>query len=304
MAVKTIDVISPPTTREETSELQPEANAYPLPPLPTFDWEVGYREVYDPETGTFDQVQLTLLELMYPTEEDVGVVKVSQSPIHDLWTNWLKVMLQVFLQARQWFVTNDVLIHWGRKGAPPKSPDLAAMPGGHLPARTEKSYLVGRDGPLPAFILEITSEDSRPADMDEKPLVYAAVGVKEMLVVDFWPEEGDDWQLLGYRLEDSPYYMEIEPDEEGGLTFETVGLRFVARGHERIDVYDIATGERLLTPAELRVHAEAEAARAEAEAARAETQAARAQAEAAAREAAEARIAELEARVRELESRS
>jgi len=63
----------------------------------------------------------------------------------------------------------------------------------------EKSYRVHRDGPVPAFVLEITSEDTRAIDLQAKTLHYAAVGVREMLIIDFWPEDGGAWQPLGYR---------------------------------------------------------------------------------------------------------
>lgn len=75
-----------------------------------------------------------------------------------------------------------------------------------------------------------------------------------------------------------------------------MGLRFVAVGRERVEVYDARTGERLLTPEELRGYTEGEAA-ARAEAGR------RAQEEAMARAEAERRVAELEARLRELQAR-
>ncbi|MBE7470836.1 MAG: hypothetical protein DPW09_34885 [Anaerolineae bacterium] len=261
---------------------------YPLPPLPTFDLEVGWREVYDLATGQFKQEPLTLLQILYPQDEDVGVVTMPQSALHDLWISWLKVMLWNFL-GQSWLLTHDVIIHWARDRAPAKSPDLAAIPGGRLPAEDNPSYLVGRDGPLPAFVLEITSRDTRQVDLHEKPLLYAAVGVKEFLIIDLLTRRRQGWQLIGYRLEDGPYYEELSPDADGGLTFETIGLRFVAVGRERIEVYDAQTGTRLLTPPE------AEAARAKAEA--------RAETEKAARLQAEARAAELEARVRELEAR-
>jgi Uma2 family endonuclease len=287
----------PPTVAPEKTVSEPSpAVAYPMPPLPTFDWEVGYKYVYNPQAGAYDQVPLTLLDILYPTEEDIGRLKMVQSPHHDLWTNWLKVMLWNYLGSQDWLVTNDVLIHWGRKGAPPKSPDVAVMPGGQLPAQTEKSYRVHRDGPLPVFVMEITSEDTRVVDLQAKTLHYAAVGVKELLIIDFWPDDEGPWQLLGYRLEESPYYQRIAPDDQGGLTFETIALRFVAVDQERIEVYQAETGARLLTPEELKAHAEAEAARADAETARAD-------AEAAARAQAEARVAQLEARLQELQAR-
>lgn len=257
--------------------------------LPTFPLEVGYRYVYNPASQKHDQVPLTLLEFLYPIEEDIGAVVMPESPLHDLWTNLLAIMLRGYLSSAEWLVISDVLIHWGQPRAPAKAPDLAAVPGGRMPAQTEKSYRVGRDGPIPAFALEITSEETRQSDLYEKTLLYAAVGVREMLVIDILSEPADPWQLLGYRLEDSPFYREIEPDVDGGLTFETIGLRFMAIGRERIEVYEAATGERLLTPDELKARAEVEAARAEAEAT--------------ARAKAEARAAQLEAQLRELQAR-
>lgn len=233
-----------------------------LPELPTYSLEVGYRTVYDAATQTWRDVPLTLLELLYPTEDDVGAVKMAQSPLHDIWCRLLAVMLQSYLSAQQWLITNDVLIHWGRPRAPTKSPDIAAMPGGRLPAEDQKSYRVGRDGPLPAFVAEITSEDTRDIDLHTKRLDYAAVGVKEYLVIDILTPFSEPWRLLGYRLEEQPTYQQLSPDEQGGLTFATVGLRFMAVGRERIEVYDVATGQRLLTADELKAQAEAAEARA------------------------------------------
>jgi Uma2 family endonuclease len=283
-----------PPAENRTAEGAPQVTAHPaandtLPDLPTYSLEVGYRTVYDAATQSWREQPLTLLELLYPTEDDVGAVKMAQSPLHDIWCRLLAVMLQSYLSAQQWLVTNDVLIHWGRPRAPTKSPDIAAMPGGRLPAEDQKSYRVDRDGPLPAFVAEITLEDTRDIDLHTKRLDYAAVGVKEYLIIDILTPRTQPWRLLGYRLEDQPTYQPLTPDEQGGLTFATVGLRFVAVGRERVEVYDVATGQRLLTPDELK--------------AQAETEAARAKAEAKARAAAEAQAAALADRVRELEAR-
>ncbi|MFQ5854560.1 MAG: Uma2 family endonuclease [Anaerolineae bacterium] len=284
MALKTPPMPPPTVGAEEPAAVPAPAAESTLPALPTFDLEVGWRYVYNPATGVHDQVPLTLLDILYPLEDEAIVMP--ESPDHDLWTRWLANMLEGFL--RGWLILCDVLIHPARKSVPAKAPDIAAIPGGRRPETPEKSYRVPRDGPIPAFVVEITSEDTRVTDLQEKTLYYAAVGVREMLIIDMWPEDGGPWRLLGYRLEDSPYYREIALDAEGGMTFETVGLRFVAVGQERIDIYDVETSERLLTPEELKEHAEAEAARAEAEAT--------------ARAKAEARAAELETRLRELQA--
>ncbi|MCE7988398.1 MAG: Uma2 family endonuclease [Caldilinea sp. CFX5] len=244
-----------------------------LPDLPTFPLEAGWRTVYDAATERYLQQPLTLLDILYPSEDDVGVVYMAQSPLHNLLTDLLSVMLSTYLGARDWLILHDVLVLWGVRGIPPKSPDLAAIPGGRRPI-DEKSYRVGRDGPIPAFVIEVTSTETRNEDLDNKPLHYAALGIKEFLIIDILNETTGDWDLIGYRLEDGPYYRRLSLDAEKGITFTTVGLRFVAVNRTRIEVYDSATGQRLLTSQELKTQAEAQAARA----------------------------AELEKRVRELES--
>jgi hypothetical protein len=84
-------------------------------------------------------------------------------------------------------------------------------------------------------------------------------------------------------------YRELTPDADGGLTFPAIGLRFVPVGRKRVDVFDLATGERLLNPEEQKAKAEAEAERA-----RAETERANA--------AVEAQLAEAMERLRKLEN--
>ena len=150
-----------------------------LPDLPTFPLEAGFRQIYDPETGVSQHFPLTLLDFLYPSDEDVGVVIMPETPLHDIWTNFLVIMLRTYLLADQWLVLGDVIIHWGRRGAPAKAPDITAIPGGRLPEAHQKSYRVGRDGPLPVFALELTSSETRLVDLQEKPLLYAAVGIKE-----------------------------------------------------------------------------------------------------------------------------
>ena len=280
--------------RSEQPGSEPEGR-YPLPELPALDRETwGYKYVRDEATGEVQEVPLTLLDILYPTGEEIHV---AENWRHHWLAHLLEATIRLFLAESGWVVIGNVYIHWGRAGVPPLAPDLAAMPAGRYPGEGE-SYQVGRHGPLPSFVLEVTSPHDRWNDLERKVVDYAAIGVREYLVIDMWPEDGGDWRLLGYRLGQGPFYEQIGPDAPGGVTFETIGVRFVGVGRERVEPYQATTGERLLPPAELaaleaRARAEAEA-RAAAEAARAET-------EAQARAEAEARIAELEARLRKLE---
>ena len=235
--------------------------------LPTFPLDVGWREFDDPETGQRCRAPLTLLDIHYPTEDDIGVVFMAQSIIHNIWCMILANLLRTYLDASKFLVTQDNLIYWERGTIPPNAPDLAVIPGGKTSPDEHNSFRVGRDGPIPAFVVEITSKGTCSEDLTIKPTKYAAIGIKEYLIIDFRTHKNKDWALIGYRLEaSSPYYKKMKPDADGGLTFETIGLRFVAVKRERIDVYNTATGERLLTLDEQKARAEAaEAARLEKE---------------------------------------
>jgi Uma2 family endonuclease len=270
--------------------------------LPTFPLESGWRTVRDPVTGAAQELPLTLRDILFPTEDDIGVVYMAQSPLHNLLTGLLYTMLQTYLGPRAWLILHDVLVLWGVRGVTPKSPDIAAFPGGRFPYG-EKSYRVGRDGPMPTFVIEVTSADTRQEDLLIKPYHYAALGIREYLIIDLLNNASEPWDLIGYRLDAGPFYRRLPADPAGGITFATVGLRFVAVDRTRIEVYDSTTGERLFTSEELKAQATAESERAASEAARAEAESERAEVATAARLAAEARAAAAEAEVLALKSR-
>lgn len=245
--------------------------------LPTFPIETGFWERFDPETNTLHRYPLTLLDLLFPDQDELGVLVMPESPLHDLWSGQLAFTIRANLKQRNWLILHDVFIYWPQRFVPPAAPDLAIIPDAPQLAENVKSYHVGQDGPLPIFVAELISESSRTHDMETKRTFYASMGIKEYLVVDLLPLEAGPWCVYGYRLENEPYYTPIANDEDGGVTFTSVGLRFVPVGRSRIEVYDLTTNERLLMPDELK---------------------ARAVAADAARVAAEARVAELEAILR------
>lgn len=154
------------------------------------------------------------------------------------------------------------------------------------------SFIVGRDDPLPSFVIEVTSPHFLDNDIVRKPLDYAALGIAEFLRIDPWSNRDAPWQLTGYRLGSGPFYNEITPDAEGGLTFQTIGLRFVGIGRETVQVFEAVIGEQLTPPEDWLQQAQAAAeARVQAEERAVEAEA-RAAVEAQARAEAEARLAE------------
>ena len=259
-----LKTMTPPIKRTKAKTIAKPTALVPSA-LPAFSWEAGYRIVTDLETGEQQAVPLTLFDILYPSEADIGAVFMAQGPLHDLWSRVLAVMLQAYLATDHWLILHDVFVRWGQTGIRPLAPDITAIRGGKMPPKGERSYAVGRDGPLPEFVVELTSEETRTADLEAKKVLYAALGVKEYLIIDLLPETGDAWQLIGYRLGETPYYETLVPDDADGLRFTTVGLRF-AVAEQRIEVYDLATGERLLNNEEANLRAATEAkARAELE---------------------------------------
>lgn len=252
---------------------------YPLPALSSLDWEWGYKFARNEETGECEQLPLTLLDILYPTGEEMYV---AENWTHHWLAGLLEMMMRLHLSEAGWLVFGNVFIHWGRPGISPIAPDVTAVSVGDYPGHGE-SYHVGRHGVNPSFVIEITSPRNRENDLIRKRQDFAAVSVPEYLVIDLWPKKGQTCQLLGYRLEGA-FYRQLTPDSEGGLTFQTVGLRFVAVGRSEVKIFDTQTGEMLSRPDEwqsqvrellqARLAAEAKAAQ-EAEARRAEAQARR-----------------------------
>ncbi len=81
------------------------------------------------------------------------------------------------------------------------------------------SYRVGHDGPAPLMVVEVLGRRSlQQHDLTIKPLVYAQLGVKELLFVDTTGEIlTEKLQLRRLQLRDETW-MTVVPDESGMLT--------------------------------------------------------------------------------------
>jgi hypothetical protein len=146
-------------------------------------------------------------------------------------------------------------------------------------------YKVWVEGKAPDVVFETTSRKTRRKDTQEKPGLYAQLGVKEYFLFDP-DQEYLEPQLQGYRLNGGEY-VRIEADDAGYLLSQELGLR-LAVSDEHVQFFRLDTGERLLTHAERadreKDWAEREAERAKQEAERVKQEAERAKLEAAARQ--------------------
>ena len=136
--------------------------------------------------------------------------------------------------------------------------------------------------------MEFSSENTWTKDLTDKKDIYASLNIKDYILYDaeglYLPS-----QLMGFELVDG-VYIEIQPDENGGIRSSSLDLDFRIRDNE-IAICKQSAGKWVRT-------------RAEAAEARAEEEAARAQQEANARQKAEAEIAQLREQLARLQARS
>jgi Uma2 family endonuclease len=182
------------------------------------------------------------------------------------------------------YVAGNMLLYY-EEGNPAAcvAPDVFVVQGAVKGER--RTYRLWDEAPPPAVVFEITSRASWLEDLGTKRAVYAMLGVQEYFLYDPLGEYLRP-SLQAYWLQEGEY-QRLLPGVEGGFVSQALGLELrIENGHLR--VFNPATGERLLTPAEALVgrRTEAAARRTEAEAR---------QAEATARHAAEAELERLRA---------
>jgi Uma2 family endonuclease len=128
------------------------------------------------------------------------------------------------------------------------------------------NYKIWEEGSVPSVIFEMTSKSTKTKDLEEKKLLYEALGVQEYWLFDprgEWIKE----QLRGYRL-DEDEYRSITDSRSAPLN-----LRLQVEG-QLIGFYREDTGEKLLIPEEMaNALAQAEAAKQQAEEAKQQVEA-------------------------------
>ncbi|MEO6191853.1 MAG: Uma2 family endonuclease [Thermoanaerobaculia bacterium] len=186
-------------------------------------------------------------------------------------------------------VLSDQKLLWGHREWRRPAPDITVIP--NVPNSREwegSSFNVAKTGLRPCLIIEVVSFSNaaiRNTDLVDKVKLYEREKIREYLALDPpLPANGYHFQWIGYRLADGGRYRAIEPDAEGRIVSETVGLAFgVSPDGKTTLVFDARTGERLYTASE-RAAQETERAAREAERATRETERAARETERATRE--------------------
>jgi len=85
-----------------------------------------------------------------------------------------------------------------------------------------QSYDVDAEGKPPELVVEVVSPWSYERDLEDKPTIYDAMGVREF-VIFFSRRRRRDPELTGYRRDRLGQFVPWQPDERGVLWCETLG---------------------------------------------------------------------------------
>jgi Uma2 family endonuclease len=176
-------------------------------------------------------------------------------------------------------VTYDMKMIWGIPGLVDPAPDVAVIRGVRDKDEPRQVFDVAQEGVRPCLVIEVVSpqyEETRHNDYEKKVVIYKRAGIPEYLIIEPVFTRGlPVRQLTGYRLDSKKGYQRIEPDGEGRLFSETMGLFFGIAKDLTLAVFDARTGKRLLRPSQIvaaQKAAEERAQSAEAESARLRTE--------------------------------
>jgi Uma2 family endonuclease len=227
---------------------------------------------------------LALKDIIYPESDGKPVAETDEH--RDLMFDLIAVLRFLF-KGQRVYVSGNLLVYY-IEGNPKKSvaPDTFVVK--DCDPRRRRIFKIWEERKGPNFAMELTSKKTRREDERFKKDLYAQLRVPEYFLFDPFGE----WlkpPLVGYRLVNGEY-MRIQPNADGGLESQQLGVTFKIEGG-RLVLYRTDTGKRLLSEAEwLAAQAQAKAADAETRAAQAEARAAK---EAVVRQALEQELARL-----------
>jgi Uma2 family endonuclease len=211
-------------------------------------------------TTTLQQPQAT--EVFYPCSDGEPVAE-SYVHLYALFAT-LEVLRQYLLGQQATVLGNQFMYY--AEGFPKLrvAPDVMVIfnvaPGGR------DNYKIWEEGSVPSVVFEMTCKGTKTKDLEDKKLLYEALGVQEYWLFDprgEWIKE----QLRGYRL-DEDEYQPITDSRSAPLN-----LRLQVEG-QLIGFYREDTGEKLLIPEEMaNALAQAEEAKQQAEEAKRQVEA-------------------------------
>lgn len=186
-----------------------------------------------------------LLDLIEYPESD-GKPITESDPTRDYLLYCVEALDTYFQNQPDVYVSGNLFIYY-RQGEPKAvvSPDVFVVFG--VPKQQRRSYQTWKEGvKLPDFVMEITSKSTRKEDEQDKPALYAQLGIQEYFQYD---PTGDYLrpQLKGQRLVNGKYQLlpvELSPEGSYSIFSQVLGLdlRLVAA---RVPLFNLDTGARI-----------------------------------------------------------
>jgi len=169
----------------------------------------------------FDQVPLTLEDVLHPEEEDFHI----HNEQHDDDCVYLARTLRTRrLQPPIVRVTCDLRIDWGVKGLRAHGPDVAVFVGLQLrPPKSKGTMYMAETGGRCLLVAEVVSPSTRMNDVKTKLKQYHRARIEFYVIVD-QVEEGGPRTLLGYRWTNRAF-KKVPLDQDGKVHLESVGLK-------------------------------------------------------------------------------
>lgn len=201
---------------------------------------------------------------------------MAESDLHRDLMFYLIHLLQRFFAYQMAYISGNLLIYY-EEGNPQKAvaPDCFVAFG--VPQRRRRTYKIWEEGVTPAVVIEVSSRKTRREDLTTKKQLYAQLGIREYFIYDPTadylrpPLVGFVLTEDGYRpmpplfAEERPGKFRLSPGTALPPEFVSheLGLRLTLNAQNDLLLYDLVTGEQLLTDTEARQIAEERAVDAE-----------------------------------------
>jgi Uma2 family endonuclease len=182
----------------------------------------------------------TVPDPRYPDEDGRFM---GDTEYHNVAMTWLREALEDHFAAQNVYVVSN-LIYYFKEGDPTsrRDPDVLVAKG--VGKHMRRSYRIWEEKVVPCTLFEIASKRTWRVDVNEKPRLYASLGVKEYFLFD--PESRYlKPALQGFRsLRGRPGPM--KPAAGGSLVSKQLGLRLVPEG-TMLRLIDLMTGQPVPT---------------------------------------------------------
>ena len=202
---------------------------------------------------TITTAEFPRLQIEYPEADGKPM---AETPTHSqAVTDTIEMLTDFFRDASNVYVSGSMMMYY-EEGDPTASvsPDVFVVKG--APKEERRTYRVWVEKRPPLVVFEFTSRSTRLEDSGNKKALYAMMGVHEYFLYDPLSEYLEP-PLQGFVLERGDY-RRLANETDGTMISHELGLRLRMEASQ-LRLIVMATGERLLTPAEAQERARAEA---------------------------------------------